>query len=569
MPLSTSPTRIKIRDFLICLSVANLLFLRRWYDLEVLQSEAMDYFRSGPADNTLYWATLISIALTSIVFFALARLIRRFPDGRLATLGRAGFLVVLAVPLETVRRFWNYRAGHTDLGSTISLLVGEALLIAGVVYAIRDNPRILRVAERVALYMVAALPVFAGHYWLSRSAGDSPSAWVSKQTLPMIEAKVAEANKKPRRLIWLLFDEFDQRLAFDERQPGVALPELDRLRAESMVAKRAEQTAGWTLLAVPSLLSGRVYEHSDSANASSLMLTAPGSTQQIDWHDEPNVFRRARDLGVNAGIVGWHHPYCRVLGDSVARCFEVMSGSASDSLARDLQATDMGLWNSVWLSFHLRWETFADIFRPNEGERAEHQSEAFLQRRQQEQFLQIRNRAFQDARDPKLGLLYVHFPTPHLFAIYNAKRKDFTLSNSETYFDNLALVDRTVGELRQQLEQAGLWDSTSILISSDHGLRHTLWKGSLNWTPEFERLLENGSSATVPFILKLAGEQEPATYNQPFSAVVTGDLALSVLSGEVETPRQAAVWLATHTGPKTLVRDNPDIHGEAAAGQQR
>jgi len=552
MPLLSSPVRLKIRDLLICLSVSNLLFLRRWYDIEQSQSPAMNYFRTGPANNVQFWATLIVIGITAAVFWVVGLLVRRYPTGVLATLVRAGFLIVLMVPLETVREFWNYRERHTDLGSSLSLLAIEALLVVGVIQTIRNNLRILRVAERVAVYMVVALPVFAGNYWLFRTETEPLSAWSPRTTLPMLDPKTTAGNKPPRRLIWLLFDEFDQRLAFDDRQPGVNLPELDRLRGESMVATHAGQTAAWTMVAVPSLLSGQVFTHSEPANADSLMVMPSGSSVMVDWRDEPSVFRKARELRLNAGIVGWHHPYCRVLGDSVTRCFEVMSGSGGDSLAHDLQASDLGLWRAVGLSFRIRWETFVDIFRPSGTERAEHLNEPFLQQRQQQQFFQIRDRAFEDARDPRLGLLFVHFPTPHLFAIYDAKRKDFTLSNKTTYFDNLALVDRTVGEFRQQLEQAGLWESTSILISSDHGLRQALWKGTMNWTPEFERLMAQGSSPTVPFILKVAGERNAAVFDQPFSAVVTGDLALAVLSGEVTTPAQGAAWLARHSETKNL-----------------
>ena len=209
MPLPASPARIRIQDLLICLSVGNLLFLRRWYDIEQLQSRAMDYFRTGPAQNTQFWATLIAIGIAAAAFWPIALLIRRFPTGRLAKLGRAGFLVLLAVPLETVRRFWNYREGHTDLGSTLSLLAIEALLAVGVVQIVRNNARVVRAAERVALYMVVALPVFAGHYWLSHSGGDPASAWSPRSTLPMLAPKTSAGGAPQRRLIWLLFDEFE------------------------------------------------------------------------------------------------------------------------------------------------------------------------------------------------------------------------------------------------------------------------------------------------------------------------------------------------------------------------
>jgi len=77
----------EIRELLICLSVSNLRFMRRWYDIEVLEAGGMDYFRTGPPGNTQFWATLIAIGITTAAFWAIASLIRRLPTGRKARCG--------------------------------------------------------------------------------------------------------------------------------------------------------------------------------------------------------------------------------------------------------------------------------------------------------------------------------------------------------------------------------------------------------------------------------------------------------------------------------------------------
>ena len=38
--------------------------------------------------------------------------------------------------------------------------------------------------------------------------------------------------------------------------------------------------------------------------------------------------------------------------------------------------------------------------------------------------------------------------------------------------------------LRQAIDQAGLGDSTAILVSADHGWRTHLWRGDAEWTTE-------------------------------------------------------------------------------------
>lgn len=549
MSLSLTPAaRENLNELVICLSLGNLCFLRRWYDLEHLQSRSVDYFRTGPPDHTLLWATLICSTALAAVFWLLWQWVKRSESQRLLAFARCGFLLVLIYPLESIRRYWNMESGHVDWGSSGALLTVELMLAIGMGMALAGNLRILIAARRVAFAMIFLLPAFLMDFIWSPTGAEASSAFRPKPPLPMLSARASRPDAPHPRLLWLVFDELDQRLAFNERQPTVALPELDRLRAESFSGNHAYQTGGYTMVAIPSLLSGRIYTSANMADADSLMVRAENSPREADWRDEPNVFRRARELGVNAAVVGWHHPYCRVLGDSVVRCFDVPS-DPSPALLRETDAAEDGLLRTIGLLFGRLAVNAYDIFRPDVDSVAARLRDESLQRHQQQQYFAIRDHAYRDAADKQIDFLYVHFPTPHLFAIYDRWRQDFTLSRQATYFDNLALADRTFGELRARLEEAGLWDSTSILVTADHGLRYELWHGHLSWTPEFDQLLANGPSPLVPFILKLAGQHGGVVYEQPFSAVVTADLSLAVLKGEVTTPQQAWEWMQKHNTP--------------------
>jgi hypothetical protein len=557
MPVPLSPAaQQRLRDFVVSLSLGNLVVLRRWYDIEQLQAIPLDYFRTHPPTNVLLSATLVGVAICSAVFWLLAQLVRRIGKPWLMTTARVAFLAVLIVPLETIRQYWNYQVGRADWPSNLSLVALNVLLAAGMVGVLRGHLRIFQAAQRAAAFVVLFLPVFLIFFAGMHSEMEPRAAYRSRPNLPQLPSRPGSfdklgKNRPAPRVIWLLFDEFDQRLAFDDRQPGVQLPELDRLRAESFVATHAVQTAGWTMLAVPSLLSGQVYGHAESADASTLLVQPAGSEALVSWRDQPNIFRRARELGVNATLVGWHHPYCRVLGDSLTRCFDEVGGTATDVLTRETFADEHGLAKTLSTAFAWRWKSLTGLSAPS-SHPAEHALDHYMQARQQQEYFRIRDRAYQQAADPRVDFLYVHFPTPHLFAIYDRQRQEFTLSDKTTYFDNLALVDRTVGELRRTLEQAGLWDSTTILITADHGLRYSLWHGGMNWTAQFDRLLEGGQSPTVPFIVKFGGDSQPSAYNPTFSSVVAGDLLLAVLRGEVSAPAQVAAWIEGHANPPSV-----------------
>jgi arylsulfatase A-like enzyme len=132
--------------------------------------------------------------------------------------------------------------------------------------------------------------------------------------------------------------------------------------------------------------------------------------------------------------------------------------------------------------------------------------------------------------NPDFNLILLHWPIPHMPGIYSRSRGDFDSSGQGTYIDNLALVDQTFREMRQAMETAGVWDSTTTLLSADHG------HGDSD-------ALDGKSAYRVPFLLKLAGQTTRYDYNRRFNTVVTHDLILSILRGELQDPESVARWL--------------------------
>jgi hypothetical protein len=558
MALSLSPAaRGKLSNLLVCFSLGNLCFLRRWYDLEHLKERSMDYYRSHPAAPTLLMATLIGAFVLTGVFWTAWAWVERRPTPAKVKLAACVFLLCLIYPLESVRRYWNEQATKVDLVSNIVLLGLEAALAVGVALALTGNYRVAVAARRVALVLTLLFPsLILDFTWSSLSAARAAD-FEPRRPLPMLPVHAG------RRVIWLLFDEFDQRLAFDLRKPAGDLPELERLRGASFVANRARQTAEWTTLAVPSLLSGTSLSSDQLVDANTLLVYPGHSSQGVNWRDQPNVFKRVRDLGLNGALVGWHHPYCRIIGGDTVRCMDLTSGTPTPALIRETSATDLGLCKTVVDLFFLQAASVRDIFENTSTPRSEILKDEFVQRRQQGQYFQLRDAAFADAADPQISFLFIHLPTPHLFGIYNRRRGDFTLDRSLSYADNLALVDRTVGELRVVLERAGLWDSTTLLITSDHGLRPNLWRGHMGWTPELEELTGGVQSPLVPFIAKLAGQDAGMVYDKPFSNALCADFVLAELSGKISTAADAAAWLDQHS-PDQPLYDSPADHVTAA-----
>ena len=130
------------------------------------------------------------------------------------------------------------------------------------------------------------------------------------------------------------------------------------------------------------------------------------------------------------------------------------------------------------------------------------------------------------------GFTLVHLPIPHAPHAYDRKTGEFTLGNSPIagYVDSLALLDRTIGEIRRSMEKAGTWDSTTVLFTSDHPYRESMQ-------------LDGKSDPRIPYILKLASQKEGVEYTPRFNTVLTADLLIAVLRGEIADVASAAAWL--------------------------
>ena len=147
------------------------------------------------------------------------------------------------------------------------------------------------------------------------------------------------------------------------------------------------------------------------------------------------------------------------------------------------------------------------------------------------------------------GLTLLHLPPPHLPGIYLPAKGQFTfwsMPRTVGYLGNLALADRELGQMRRAMETSGQWDKTWLIISADHSLA--------GYGPLFGQ-----RDTRVPFIVKSPGANEPITYSPNINTVLTHDLILAILRGEITSQRELVPWLDEHGKPlPTTVIGNQD-----------
>src|SRR5262249_57955272 len=93
------------------------------------------------------------------------------------------------------------------------------------------------------------------------------------------------------RVVWLVFEELDQRITFEARPAGLELPELDRLRRESLYANAARPPAVTSDVTMPALITGRPVVAAAPINVRDLELTFRNGKTAL-WSAEPNGFSR-------------------------------------------------------------------------------------------------------------------------------------------------------------------------------------------------------------------------------------------------------------------------------------
>jgi hypothetical protein len=336
-------------------------------------------------------------------------------------------------------------------------------------------------------------------------------------------------------VLWMVFDEWDESMTYRRRPANLELPELDRFRLHSFHAERAFPPSRETVTSMPSLLVGKTFVDTRFSSAGELLMIYDPKQPPERLTTESTVFSEARGAGFNVGIVGFYLPYCRLF-DATYCEWNCAMGVLPEEWEYPLSLGRLMVLMAKRQVGHIPFTGRLGIIRALGYTRLNPSAHAITYRQTHQAAL----RAIVDAR---LNLVFVHWNVPHLPGIYDAAKDDFSNDHPETYADNLRLTDRTVRDIRLTLESAGLWDSSTILMTADHPLR-------LDQGQDWMQLPRSGGNLTqtseVPFLLKMAGQKQGLAYDAPVQTVVTKDLLLAIMKGEISQPEQVGDWLDHH-----------------------
>jgi hypothetical protein len=520
-------------DLLLCLSLLNLLLLRVWAQLlpEVVHPANLYYIEQAP--KGIHYLTVVGIlfgaSLVACVAVARARRsARRWPLGAVRT---AVVVVFLLAINSLAHQFLPDLPARVEgmLGTAGTIALGAALL-GGCLWLARVRSGLLFGVIEGFGVLAAPFVVMtvgqAGWTWTHLAHGSFAGQSLASPVLAPTSESRPEVSP---RVVFILFDELDQRVAFSGRPKGLDLPALDHLREVSLAASNAYPPAGETRQSISSLLLGAQVTWSRPTGPSALACAIGGggeaNARRDCWVEMENLFERLRGDGVVSAVSGWYHPYCRIFHASLASC------------------TWAGLpyWDSPHLVDSLD-QLWTEVVKPIPAARLWLRPGTRIRRAHRDAFERIQAAAIEIVRDPRFDFAFLHLPVPHHPDIYDPVARTLSIRDERSYLDNVELADRALAELRRAMEEAALWNKTTVIVSSDHWWR-AIHRGDWGLTAAEEALFGDGPDRRVPVLVKLAGQQSPISYAKTFNTIVLHDLVLEIFAGRIRTAPELATWL--------------------------
>jgi hypothetical protein len=426
------------------------------------------------------------------------------------------FLVCCLVPLNSLRdvlgdRFFPYL--KFSLIKRVGLPATAMIIAAVAVVAIIS---IAKYAVPLSRILMAVLLTFSPFLVLTigqaswRIAGYDDTSF-RDPTFSRSHRSIEPAH----RIVWVVLDEVDQRIVFEDRPNGLNLPEFDRIRSVSLYASNAIEPGPETCVSMPAFILGKSLKRMREVDPNEMQVMFNGTSVWTDWRDSGNIFHQARLMGVSTGLVGWYLPYCRAFASDLDRCWWREAVGPGNSTGRDLRRAVFNEGRSLF-------ET-ANFSPFGQSLTVQHHAANV-----QETIIEAKALL----SDKTIGLVLLHIQGAHGPHAFDRRSGRFTLANSPVrgYADSLALTDAVLRQFREIMERNGSWDSSVFLVTADHHYRTS-------------RAFDGKVSYRVPFLVKLPEQTTSIEFTHPFNAVVAHDLVIELLKGNLTSKEELAEWL--------------------------
>ena len=317
-----------------CSTLAAVCLCQVWFCF-LATGQAVLFYYQGTSSARQFAALLADTLLLTGLFVGLGWVAKRMGTFRAGEwLRDMAFLSFLVVPANAIRCLYHPPATaklnleywrHATVGglSPVVSFLGAGAMVALLAMPCVFHRRLVRLIFRTLVLLFPLVPFMLAE-----------ASWIlvtRRAPLTSYGRNFAHAGRpsgaRPQRVVWIIFDEMDYRLAF-ETATNAHLPEFNRLADRSLTATRAYPPGGRTIVSVPALLSGRLVTSSRAVGPARLLIHYDGAASSVLWKAGQTIFSLEREKGWRTGVVGWYFPYSRVFGmDTEASQFQGWRGS--------------------------------------------------------------------------------------------------------------------------------------------------------------------------------------------------------------------------------------------------
>jgi len=486
--------KTKILKILFALSVATFLTLPGWLErLIVVGAPTAESFLNNfhhLSHVTRYdeaFGLLLMAAITILIYILDCVCSRHFPKIRMFSVHLFGVLVIFYV-LNWVRNRILYRSFgneviYSDFGTSVLYpgLFVVTLLIA-VLLAIK-LPSFFRLAAKafvVCMIPISIIIIFNESVGFVRIF---PYLGKSYPLAPLQTIKnKPSANKS--RVVWVLLDNYDYKLAFSEESsndPLFEIPVVRSLKEKSVFGTDAQSPSIDTYGSMMSYFMGRYIYPAKLHLPDNLGIRDSKFPKKLGTAVElETLFDRLHKDGFNAALASQafiNHPYCRMFFRALSRCWQEGPHRAAPP------------------SFIERVHFFAIEFIRNipgfEGIAPKNLNFLF-QKSWIKNLEALQKEALELVVDPAYQFVFLHYTMPHAPFIRDYKTNQEirpqsypNKSASENTKGNMEVADNLVDEIMKTAKKSSVGEDTLYIFTADHGIEHTHVLLSL-WDPKNE-----------------------------------------------------------------------------------
>ena len=503
----------KSRDWIEGAGLAVLLLLPYCYKFLLFDNIVL-YHLHLPIVHRMN-GLLLDFIVYALLGGALLSTIRRLPEfaSRLMEAAYAATVVWLAVDLALLvlaQRLTAYRTAEVTAVWNDSAL---ALVLLSIALSWRWTAQ-TQVAVRVVRLAVAGL-AFSG-LWIVPQLVRIARAHPSLETAALLTPQATKPH--PRRIVWILFDELSYKQVFEHPYPGIAVPNFDRVAAESVTFRNLRPEGFFTDKILPYLFLGDHIDEIRSDIDGQLLFMDEHQRRWRFYGAETTVFGLARKQGWNTGISGWYNPYCRLLGKLTADCFWEANQTLSESYGTSEDSSP--LRNATLFPNRL-----LEPFRRHTTPLEDHVRIC----------ASILSQADRLIADDRLQFIFVHIPVPHAPATYDRRTHRARLGG--TYLDSVVEADDMLGVIQSSIASSTQRAETTLIISSDHSWRtHIGNDGRRGQSESQEEFSASGGrfDDRPVLLIHFSGQRARDEVSGPVAEMMEHDLLTEMLEDRME-----------------------------------